>query len=328
MIKKILVLLLISLLIATYGLLITHTFAQEEKLTITTYYPSPYGSYRELTAYRMKIGRTFSGSGYTVDDDNLIVEGRVGIGTAIDTGTKVRIHGPATAGSRTLTITDDGATGVVSNLELGLATQSVANRPYIYANTNLAFGANGVERMVLNSIGNVGIGTDNPITRLTVQSQGIDNSRFINTISGGAGVLWVGDAGCPNNNSVGIGRVVPFGSGICGGDLGYDIVIKSDGNVGIGTPIPTSVASPANNQATANLDLNDVYLRSTGRWVSQGGTRTNCGWVNGPSPCSGSGSLQVTCPGNQIVAGVRYYPGDGSCGRLNNRLDVFCCNIQ
>lgn len=54
----------------------------QESLTITTYYPSPYGSYRELTAHRMKIGTTYSGAGTTVADNNLIVEGNVGIGTA------------------------------------------------------------------------------------------------------------------------------------------------------------------------------------------------------------------------------------------------------
>ncbi len=53
----------------------------EENLTITTYYPSPYGSYRELTAHRMKIGANYSDSGTNVPDNNLIVEGNVGIGT-------------------------------------------------------------------------------------------------------------------------------------------------------------------------------------------------------------------------------------------------------
>lgn len=54
----------------------------QESISITTYYPSPYGSYRELTSHRMKIGTTYSGGGTSVDDNNLIVEGNVGIGTA------------------------------------------------------------------------------------------------------------------------------------------------------------------------------------------------------------------------------------------------------
>jgi len=55
----------------------------DETLTITTYYPSPYGSYNELTARRMKIGTNYSGSGTTVANDNLIIEGKVGIGTPV-----------------------------------------------------------------------------------------------------------------------------------------------------------------------------------------------------------------------------------------------------
>lgn len=41
------------------------------------------------------------------------------------------------------------------------------------------------------------------------------------------------------------------------------------GNVGIGTTNPTGAASPANGQATGNLDANDVFLRSRNQWVSQ-----------------------------------------------------------
>ncbi len=64
----------------------------EESMTITTYYPSPYGSYRELRAQFMAIGGNYSGptycwspascgSGQIDPNTNLIVEGNVGIGT-------------------------------------------------------------------------------------------------------------------------------------------------------------------------------------------------------------------------------------------------------
>ncbi|MFH1248107.1 MAG: hypothetical protein V1490_03035 [Candidatus Omnitrophota bacterium] len=73
-------------LLVIMGMWIIFIFAglgyAEDQLTITTYYPSPYGNYRELSAQRMKIGTTYSGSGTTVTDNNLIVEGSVGIGTA------------------------------------------------------------------------------------------------------------------------------------------------------------------------------------------------------------------------------------------------------
>lgn len=53
----------------------------QETITITTYYPSPSGSYSELTAFRMKIGQTYSANAVAVGNNNLIVEGRIGIGT-------------------------------------------------------------------------------------------------------------------------------------------------------------------------------------------------------------------------------------------------------
>ena len=41
-------------------------------------------------------------------------------------------------------------------------------------------------------------------------------------------------------------------------------------NVGVGTTVPQTT-SPQNNVNTGNLDANDVFIRSTGRWASQGG---------------------------------------------------------
>ena len=74
------------------------SYASEESLTITTYYPSPYGSYRELRSQRIAIGNTYinrstacwdppcPGGGTDISDSasrdiDLIVQGNVGIGT-------------------------------------------------------------------------------------------------------------------------------------------------------------------------------------------------------------------------------------------------------
>lgn len=46
------------------------------------------------------------------------------------------------------------------------------------------------------------------------------------------------------------------------------VLARDGGNVGIGT---TSPKSPAPNNQAGNLDVNDVYLRSTSRWLSQSG---------------------------------------------------------
>jgi len=56
-------------------------FAADEKITITTFYPSPYGVYKELATDGLKVGETYSGVGNTPPTSGLIVEGNVGIGT-------------------------------------------------------------------------------------------------------------------------------------------------------------------------------------------------------------------------------------------------------
>lgn len=90
------------------------SFAAEE-ITITTYYPSPYGSYDQLTANDMKIGSGYSASSFV--NDGLIVQGNVGIGTATPSqklmvngaieGTSYRVGG--TAGwNGSMTVRDNG----------------------------------------------------------------------------------------------------------------------------------------------------------------------------------------------------------------------------
>ena len=61
-------------------------FAADETITLTTYYPAPYGVYDEFRAKKMAIGETYyDPSQVTIpglpDDVDLIVEGNVGIGT-------------------------------------------------------------------------------------------------------------------------------------------------------------------------------------------------------------------------------------------------------
>jgi hypothetical protein len=75
-------------------LLISFSAFSQENLTITTYYPAPFGVYNELRSKRIAIGQNyFDNSVYPWDIDNnvsnneipqdvsLVIEGRVGIGT-------------------------------------------------------------------------------------------------------------------------------------------------------------------------------------------------------------------------------------------------------
>jgi hypothetical protein len=83
---------------------------QQESITITTYYPAPYGVYKELRAQHMAIGGDYydpsqycwppnTCANQIVDPDNndtvdLVVQGRVGIGnTQPDAALDVKVSG-------------------------------------------------------------------------------------------------------------------------------------------------------------------------------------------------------------------------------------------
>ena len=100
--------------------------AQEERITITTYYPSPYGSYAELRADKAAIGSGYRGAAINIPDNGLIVEGNVGIGTS-NPAAKLHVDGavtigssgssytlPATRGSAGQTLTATDSTGTVA----------------------------------------------------------------------------------------------------------------------------------------------------------------------------------------------------------------------
>jgi len=93
-------------------------FAQQESITITTYYPSPYGSYGELRAQRMAIGTNYFGSNYcwspesctyTISNADLVVEGHVGIGTATPIpNSELHVHSEAWPGLGEIRISGSG----------------------------------------------------------------------------------------------------------------------------------------------------------------------------------------------------------------------------
>ncbi|MFQ5681433.1 MAG: hypothetical protein ACE5GG_05235, partial [Candidatus Omnitrophota bacterium] len=58
---------------------IVSVFAGEETITLTTYYPSPYGVYGELHSDSAAVGSGYRNN--TPPTNGLIVEGNVGIGT-------------------------------------------------------------------------------------------------------------------------------------------------------------------------------------------------------------------------------------------------------
>ena len=166
-----------------------------ETLTITTYYPSPYGVYRELRSQRMAIGNNYIQSGTydweTTDGDggeidyqaDLVVQGNVGIGTA-NPASRLQI------GTDTVLQQWSGSTPyvLIQGVDNEVATPALnikdENQTEMFSvNTT---GDSGVTARIYMQ-GNVGIGTTSPGAKLEVNGKvKIDD---LTQAGGGAAVL-------------------------------------------------------------------------------------------------------------------------------------------
>lgn len=89
-------------ILAVTGAGLTQQAQNDETLTITTYYPSPYGSYSSLQTNKMAVGDTnkdgvVNSADLPANDGNLAVAGNVGIGTRTPT-TKLDVRGEISIG--------------------------------------------------------------------------------------------------------------------------------------------------------------------------------------------------------------------------------------
>jgi len=152
-----------------------------EELTITTYYPSPYGSYKELRAQRMGIGDNYSNtSSYCWDgtctqtvgsDADLVIEGNLGVSTVTPTE-KLDIS------EGNIRLSDGYSIGFGSSSTDTFISGSTASHA-------LAFYTNSNARMAINSSGYVGIGTASPAAALHVAGE----ARITGVSSDGTGKI-------------------------------------------------------------------------------------------------------------------------------------------
>lgn len=244
-----------------------------ETIELVTYYPSPASE--NLETNRLHAGRATVGNPYSLTDPadadlpngTPLVAQFLGIGTPTP-DRRLTVFGAThsaaflnTLGNGEfdyLTVGESHTDGSAASFGFrDLGADSIAAMGVLGDNL---FGGQG---LAVRRGGNVGIGTVAPESLLHVYNA--TDSR-----------ITMGRADNPTNLSVWRynGGAVEFGA------LAHDelrlltdnlvrLLIDADGNVGIGPAAPTGAASPGNNQAEANLDVNDVFLRSVNRWASQ-----------------------------------------------------------
>ncbi|MDD2679750.1 MAG: hypothetical protein PHO03_02975 [Candidatus Omnitrophica bacterium] len=252
----------------------------EESITISTYYPSPYGVYREMRAKRIAIGDTYfdgaevpweaeDGDGNPIDlNADLVVEGNVGIGTTSPTG-PLDVYG--TGAAKGLTVDTSG------NVGIGTTSPSTGFE---------------VRR------GSTGL----PATSGTSQAGGI--LRLRNT--DGSAYNWVIDFGITNISGAGGGWIQT--THVLGlENIGSLLLNPNGGNVGIGTTSPTAKLHVGGVSGTDGIRFPDGTLQTTagsfysGMVIWFSGANCPTGWTQ-----LGSVADHLYIPYSVDQSGTRY----------------------
>ena len=213
---------------------------------------------------------------FTHDNSNVMTilpSGNVGIGT-VSPGTKLDVNGAGSTG--TISWANDGGRkrGYLYSDSAGVAIYSTAlNKAGIYMadDVQIDFRVNGSTRMIINSSGNVGIGTTSPSQKLHVvgniktfghiflqsnangfrtvaldTTDGADNQELYLCGGGTASSTRGGQVGVYGNEVSGAGgSVVIVAGNVSTGDIDFltantqRMIINNAGNVGIGTTSPS-----------------------------------------------------------------------------------------
>ena len=237
----------------------------DEKITLSTYYPAPYGEYRTLS-----VGDTYAAPD-PAGNANLLVEGRVGIGTtdpqALLHIRSLDLNPPIGVDPRD--VNDDGAIDamdvqLIINASLGIdispfsgdvngdsSIDAVDVQMVINGALGLPFAR---DNTVVLEVDRVGIGTTNPANRLDISGGNAALSLPLtinNTFANAAVRIGSGINFAHNNNTLGnvIARQETAGSDDNTQLVFYNkldrllvpnVIVMASGNVGIGTTTPNN----------------------------------------------------------------------------------------
>jgi hypothetical protein len=265
--KTILFLLLVVCLV-----LISPCALAQEKITITTYYPAPYGVYNQILTRTLGVGDN-DGDGVLDSGDvpdpslqpgDVWIRGNVGIGTDTPQA-KLHIIEPKVQGQATLIVNGDHIRLVDTSPEIFFQDSNHDDWRVLVDEDAIMFigGAAGDEEMRIAGNGNVGIGTDNPQARLhvvdtpKVQGQATlivngDHIRLVDT----SPEIQFSDSDDDDWRIVVNKKAIMFIGGIADSE---EMRIAGNGNVGIGTDNPAY-----------NLEVIGT-IRSSGKGTFSGG---------------------------------------------------------
>jgi len=229
-----------------------------------------------------------------INVSDLTVTGNVGIGTTNPTS---KLHVSGTGGNQ-IVISDAGSTGgsiKITNASTGATAADGFILGYDgsnnievrnYENTDVIFFTGNTEKVRINSSGNVGIGTTNPLAKLHVATGAASTQSFVVT-----------STGC-----VGIGTSIPK----------PDLVLDVDGSVGGISSFRTHVQMCDDIYISGGTDgIVGLYYQAlpgvAGRTAAyqQAGAVSNCGIgtyhiIAAPGYLSGAGAVAVECFNNRV----------------------------